>query len=312
MRGALAAITFAMSMVVATASSAYADDVEARRGALFREGMSLVDQKRWSEAAKRFREVIALRSAPKALLALAHVERELGHFVSAKRLCERALADAAAGGFADDERDASDSLAWLAPRLPRVTLILSGGASVERVAIDGEAREPSAQSFDVDPGEHEIVVDARAGGGSFHAHILARESDKLEVRVAFEPTPPAPTNNTDQTPPAYAPAWLSRHTGAVIAGSAALVLGLGAGAYGLKTKSDYASVASRCGGHCTDDDIAPLDRDALVTNVLLGVAGAAAITAAIFYFALEPDGKPAAGSARLRVGPGGIAIDGKF
>ena len=84
----------ALMATLVCASPARADEAsEAKRTTLFQEAKKLASEGRWAEASAGLREVIAIRSAPKALIALALVERELLHHLEAKRLLEQAVAD---------------------------------------------------------------------------------------------------------------------------------------------------------------------------------------------------------------------------
>src|SRR5262245_21357060 len=71
---------------------------EGRRTELYREGVTLGEQGDWAGAARKFREVVQIRSAPKALLALAVAEAKQGHLLEAKRINETALVDAQSAG----------------------------------------------------------------------------------------------------------------------------------------------------------------------------------------------------------------------
>src|SRR5512139_4197421 len=108
----------ALALVAATAIPSFAlaqtgPADEARRTKLFQDAKRLADEGRWAEAVGPLREVVRIRSAPKALIALAVVERELVHYLEARRLLLRAIEDARAHSLADDERAAKEALAAL-------------------------------------------------------------------------------------------------------------------------------------------------------------------------------------------------------
>ena len=114
---------------------------ESRRTELFLQGKRLADEGRWSEAVVPLREVVAIRSAPKALLALAVVERQLMHFVEARALLERAESDAKAAALEDDAAAARQALDDLEKIIPR--LILAGDALDPRAAVFVDDRAPA-------------------------------------------------------------------------------------------------------------------------------------------------------------------------
>ena len=74
---------------------------EQERTSLYREGVSLAEAGRWDEELKRFERVVAIRSAPPALVALATAQEKTDKLASAKRTFLRAEADARAAGDAD-------------------------------------------------------------------------------------------------------------------------------------------------------------------------------------------------------------------
>ena len=76
------ALLFAILLAAALPAAAQPSGAdEERRTRLFKEGKAAGDAGQWAEAADRFRQVVALRSAPKALIALGVAEEYLGHFV---------------------------------------------------------------------------------------------------------------------------------------------------------------------------------------------------------------------------------------
>src|SRR5262245_16871793 len=70
--------------------------IERERTGLYKEGVALAEAGRWGEALERFQHVVAIRSAPRALMALAAAEEHVGRLVSAKRTYGKARDDARA------------------------------------------------------------------------------------------------------------------------------------------------------------------------------------------------------------------------
>jgi hypothetical protein len=96
--------------------------VNQRREALVREGEALVGQRRWGEARERFVQAIAIRAHPKTLLWMGYCEEQLGHPVRARAVYEQARDDARAGKLEVEEKAATEALATLEPKIPRLTL----------------------------------------------------------------------------------------------------------------------------------------------------------------------------------------------
>src|SRR3954466_7796473 len=58
---------------------------EEERTALYQEGLALAETGRWEDALSKFEKVVAIRSAPRALFALARAEEKSGRWTRAKR-----------------------------------------------------------------------------------------------------------------------------------------------------------------------------------------------------------------------------------
>ena len=187
----------AILAAVLCALSAWADSPpsagdEARRRALYRQGKALVAAARWPEAAAKLRAVIAIRSAPKALIALAVVEEQLGHLREAKRLYRQAQLDAMALGLDRDAAAAAERIQQVDPRLARFTLEVPAGVRA-LVSVDGEPRFPAAGTLELDPGRHEIQVTAK-GYRPYRTSRLVEEGDRRQLAVVMtrlEPSEPA-------------------------------------------------------------------------------------------------------------------------
>ena len=179
---ALCAATGALAPKAA-AQSAKDSPSERERTALFKEGRVLSDQGRWSEAAERFRRVVALRSAPKALVALAFAEEHLGHLLEARRLYEAALRDAQALRLPEEEQLATQGLRLLVPRIARLSVTLPSDAGDAQLLVDGASVAPRSGDVEVDPGEHRLEARA-AGRRPFQTTARVSEGGRAEVRSA--------------------------------------------------------------------------------------------------------------------------------
>ncbi len=254
---------------------------EARRTQLFQAAKQHADEGRWADAVGPLREVIAIRSAPKALIALAVVERELVHYLEARRLLVRALADAQAQGLDDDAEAAKTTLAALEPLIPTVVI---DGADAEPALVafvDDQPAERVGDVLFVDPGTHVIRLEAPGRPPQRETvEAVARQAVhvKLAAAPAAGPPEPRPAAPADSGPQLVGPLLLGG-LGVASAGVGLAVLLLG--------REDQAEAEETCGGtESCPRSVQPLvesGRDKIIAgDVLLGVGGAIAIGGAIW------------------------------
>src|SRR5260370_40799587 len=125
---AIVALGAGVLAVALVASPGYAQGADTRpaaareqeRAALYNEGLALVDAGRWDEALHKFQAVVAIRSAPRALVALALAQEKTGKWTAARRTYLKTQADARETGENEIAERASSSLAALAVVMPRV------------------------------------------------------------------------------------------------------------------------------------------------------------------------------------------------
>lgn len=203
-RAAFAAIGLAF-VLQATHASAADPEQEAKRTELYREGMADGEKGNWSSAVKKFRDVVAIRSAPKALIALAVALEKTGRFAEARRTYARALADAHTLGpsHGDEARAANEALTRITPKVPRITPLLPSDVGARAYVVDGEKLDLQDGAIDVDVGSHSLDVES-TDGRHFTKSITVKEGDRINVWVTFPP--PSSTPATPPTPPATKPA----------------------------------------------------------------------------------------------------------
>ncbi len=158
---------------------------EAERTKIYEEGKKLSDQGEWALAAEKFRAVIKIRSAPKALLALAYCEEQQGHLVAAKATYGTALSASHAQKIPADAARAKTAIDQLEPRIARLTVRVVGevpGASVKIDDADATAGEP----LELDPGVHAIRVIA-SGRKTFSTTVTLKEGAREVVSAPLEP-----------------------------------------------------------------------------------------------------------------------------
>jgi hypothetical protein len=284
---------------VAHAQTPAAED---QRSALYKEGVELANAGRWDEAVKRFRQVVAIRSAPPALYTLGQAEEHLGELATAERTYERALTDARASGATEVAEAAQKALSGIEPRVPRAVIKLTKPADGATATIDGLAvalGEPKK----VNPGTHTVSVQA-PGKHPFDARIRLAEGQSVDVPVTLEtegPTaalpaaqPPAPVTSPPPPPPAEPETGghSSFPIGPVILGGAGLVAGVVGVVVRLGGQSSYDTANNQCGPsgcpnqHVVDDGNSARSQMVLGT-VVLGV-GIAAVVGAGVWWAVTP------------------------
>lgn len=305
----LAALALGL-LIAGPASADLTPKEEAKRTQLFKEGRSAFDDGKWQEAADKFRAVVEMRSAPKALIALAASEAKLGHLSESKRLYERAREDAVAAKLPKDADEAAARLRELLPRVPRIAVKVPSGVSDAAILIDGKPAEIQFGDADVDPGDHTVTVTA-PGRKDFSEVVTVAEGERKEVQVALDPLqaepPPPPPDTGRGAPP----------VGAIILGGVGVGAGVaGAVLWGL-ARSAESEIEEKCGGlkQCP----ASLKPDAeaaatkiIVGDILVGVGGAAIIGGAIWWLASggksEPQPSSSKAAPRVVVAParGGV------
>lgn len=295
-----------LSVEAVAAADETAPEDEQRRTLLFKEGRSLGDAGKWSEAADKFREVVAIRSAPKALIALAIAEERQGHLAAAKRLYEKARFDARLTDLKAEEETASQALRQLAPRVPGVSLRIPPDVRGVSVTVDGKPADLEGGEIDLDPGERALVVSA-PGRTDFQATVSVVEGKRSELTVSFPVGATAkPGGEVADTGGIGLPPL-----GAMILGG----VGVAAGVTGVVLlavgKGQERGVVDACGGTECPLSLKP-EADAsaakiIAGDVMLGLGGAALIGGGVWWFLSR--GKPKAqadspaNEARVTFGP---------
>ncbi len=286
-------------------------------------GYSLKQAGKCPDALPHFARSFQLAPSPMAALNLSDCEQEVGDLVAAQ-------GHAAQGGeLARQQQNgelaavAVKQLAALEPRLPRLSVKLTGAADCT-VTRDGAAL-PAASigtSLAVNPGAHVVLVTC-AGRAERRFEVSVAEGERAEVAVApgpalttAAPTPAPPSTDVD---PSSAPESRPHTSPKVLPvvvmglGGAGLAVGL---ITGLAANSKHASLLEHCDprGACPiaeSDDIAAFHTLRTVSTVAY-VAGAAAVLGGAVWWFLAPSPRPDGVSARVWIGPGSAGIGGRF
>jgi hypothetical protein len=306
------ALSPTLSPAVAYAQTPPPAGSEDQRAILYKEGVDLANAGHWDEAVKRFRQVVAIRSAPPALFTLGQAEEHLGELATAERTYERALTDARSAGASDVADAAQKALSAVEPRVPRVVMKLAKSVDGATATIDGAAvtfGEPKK----VNPGSHAVAAQA-PGRRSFEARIRLTEGQSIDVPVALEPEAPAPSvvppaaapeQGPAPSPPPPAPgAARSFPVGPVILGGAGLIAGVVGVVVRLGGQSSYDNANNQCTPGCPNQQVVDDGNSArsqmLLGTVVLGV-GIAAVVGAGVWWAVTPS-HPSSASAKAGFG----------
>jgi hypothetical protein len=278
------------------AGSAKPDAREAERASLYEEGLALAETGRWEEALRKFQAVVAIRSAPRALLALATAEEKSGRLVSAKRTYVKSRADAQAAGEKDVVQKATAAQEALEPRLPHVLIRLPAGTVGVEMTLDDAPQPATPEAVEVDPGEHRIVVRAPGMQPVEERFRLAeRELKELVVKLnPVETSQPSEFSKPAFVPPRDRavgfrrgpplPAWILGGAGAAVTVVGVIVR--------QNAQGDYDDASAGCpDGHCStpgDAERGNAARDRMLAGSLVATTGVLAVAGAGLWWVLSP------------------------
>jgi hypothetical protein len=216
-----ASITLAF-VSLAGAADVRAQDMSATALALFEEGRHLMDAGKLDEACPKFAASLKLVPKTSTELNLADCYERSGKIASAWARFQEAAGMATREGQTDRARLARSRAAALEPRLPKMTIQITGGASNVVVKRDGESLDPAVlgTAVPVDPGKHTIQAET-PGKPPYTTTVDVAEKASVTVTIpalvdstpAVSPVPapapaPAPAATTpppSEPPPASAP-----------------------------------------------------------------------------------------------------------
>lgn len=287
------ALAIVASLLVTQPTAA---DAEGERTKLFAEGRALAEKGKYAEAAEKFRAVIKLRSAPKALIALAAVEEQQRRFLSALRLYERARLDAIAAKLLEDQQTAEAGIARVDDLLPRLHVrVPPARAASAALAIDGAPVAQPWTAICLDPGVHRVVVELD-GRERFRADITLAARDRRVLEVSADEASPVTSTPPPRSPLAWPPLVLGG-TGALVGVAGALVL-----VSGLR---DEDARRRECPNDTCPKDT-PTDnpgRTKIIVGDVMVIAGGAALVGGAIWFAARYVGSTPSPSSAWRIVP---------
>ena len=286
-RSAIVALGGGVLALVLVATSGYAQGTDARsaaarereRASLYNDGLALVEAGRWEEALHKFQAVVAIRSAPRALVALALAQEKTGKLTAAKGTYLKTQADAREAGEVEMAERASSSLAALEPLIPRLALRFAAVSPDAAITLDGVSVIATPEGIELDPGQHRIVVTAeghRPFERSFEVSRRQRkeilvelsEPDAGATRVAVPQPGTVPDRSSSSRFRPPLPVWILAGAGATATAAGLIVRFNG--------QSDYDAVSADCpASHCTSNEAMTRGNAArsrmLVGSVIAGV-----------------------------------------
>ncbi|WP_437972240.1 hypothetical protein WMF04_24375 [Sorangium sp. So ce260] len=279
-----------------------------------------------------FRAAHAIMHVPTTGLDLARAQVALGQLVEASATAFEIMALPVArrepAAFAEARAAASELSTALEARIPSLRLRVLGAPEERIVArVDGEPvpREALGQPRKLNPGPHEIVVEA-SGFVTERREITLKDAETapVEVEVVLAPvrssavsvkTPSPAAPSRDERAPVPAWAWVAG--GAGLAGLAASV------AFAVDHAAARAKIERDCPGSMCDPREYDVERMqalrarwnwSLGLSVTLGVAGVAGVGAAMGGVVLRPQAKNERSALVPLLGPAvrGVAWTGVF
>jgi len=163
---------------------------EQRRDLAFQEGKKLIEEESWSKAAQKLREVIDIRSDPRALLWLGFAQEKQGNLLNAKAIYAQALQDARDEKRTQEEEDAKQALAALAPAIPRLDIHLPAGVE-SSVYVDAALMNLQKGGVEVDPGSHSLTI-VSPGRQTFHMRTDVKAGQAVAIEPALLEISPTP------------------------------------------------------------------------------------------------------------------------
>jgi len=299
----------------------------AEAGKLADQGFDLLKNKRWDEALEKFRVADNTLHSPMFVLFQARAEEGRGHWVEAQKLMQRViderLPEYAPENFWQAKQEAKQALAALSPRVPSVSLKLSGAEpATTTVTIDDRPVEGAASGspVPVNPGRHKVVAtttDGRQADKTFSVGEGEKREVAIDVGGAAVSPPPPPEGETPSSAPGRS--WVAPGLTYGI-GGAALLVGVITGGVFIGRANDLKDKCPE--NHCSPDDEGEgksVSTLGTVSTVFLVLGGVGIVVGTIFVFVpLEGSSDPGSAQTTARyapelgVGPTGLQLRGRF
>lgn len=331
-RAACASLLLAAALLPASAH-AQSDEDRATARKLYFEATSALEAKDYPTAADKFARADALFHAPTLTLGLARAQVGMGKLVAATESYQRIVREGVpAGGNKDFEnavKDATKELAALEPRLPWVTVQVTGGTE-PAVTLDGKDLNAAALGIKrpIDPGPHTLRATAKGFKPADRPFTMA-EGQTETVTLTLEPdggatAAPAATafdQNLLDKQPDKGSSSSSGGSGMKIAGFVALGVGaaglIAGGITGGLALSEHGYLEDNCAsnGDCPESRRENLDNfHTLSTISTVGfIVGGIGVAGGITLLILAPSSKKQSGATIVPyAGLGSVGAVGRF
>jgi len=287
--------------------------------ALFREGRSLLDAKKYDEACPKLAESHRLEPGAGTLLALALCHEGQGKPATASKELKQASELGQKNGRSDLAAAADKRARALEASVPHLVVHLPApDAASYRVRCDGEPVSEVGTPLALDPGEHrvEVAADGKvsrsyvvriSGAGTTEIVVDELQDAAAPVAASVAAAPakaqPRPVITTAEPPPAAEPnrGGAQRTIGLVLVGAG--VVGLGAGAwFGGQALSQSGEAKRTCpmADSCPDAGNEANDRakESFKVSVVSLAAGTGALTIGALVYFLAPSSSASQSSAK--------------
>jgi hypothetical protein len=326
------AITAAALLSALGGGEARADTASA--DALFSDAKALMAQRRYTEACPKLAASHKLDPSGGTILHLALCHREEGRIATAYRELEEAVTFAQRDKREDREKAATALMAELAPKVPKLTILVSKeamripGIEVKRDGVLVPSSEWGSPAW-VDPGSHTVTawapgrkpflttLDLRADGSTAELSVPDLEAD---------PTGQKPGDGggsgmiaaSSQGSDAGTGTWTGQRKAAVIIGGVG-VAALGVGTvFGLQAAGAKSESDEHCKGNICDDEGIRIREDGMragTISTVAFIAGGVATVGGIVLFATGAPKQPkkaSAGVTAVTVGPAWASVRGQW
>jgi hypothetical protein len=202
-------------------------------------------------------------------------------------------------------KDCEKWVEQIAREIPSVTIIAretgTGADARARVIVDG-AWKPDAsagRAIELDPGPHVVRVE-REGDEPAEQTLTLFQGEggrivRVELRRVGQPSPPP--REAPMPPPEHSHTYVP----AVVLGGFSLAALAASAALGLSGRSDLSGLRSSCAPNCTDEQVDPVRRKLIVSDVALGIGVLG--TVATIYFIVRPPSTGTSAQTRLELAP---------
>jgi hypothetical protein len=328
-----ACVCAALSLAPAAFAQQVDDTTRNAARSMAGQGKDAYDAKDYTRALDLLRRAYALVPAPTIALYEGQSLTKLGRLVEAEEAFMRAVhtnVDShSPDQFRKAIREAEQELVALQPRIPKVTIVVTGPAAQApnlAVALDGNAVRNAMLGVEmpVDPGQHVLTTAAGGERSEITFSILEKEHKSVEIEAlaatdaaapVAPPPLPEPTARRDAPAPEPASSW---HKPAAFVAGGVGVAGLATGIVtGLMATSHHATAERECPGRvCTEgsegSDALESFRTLRTVSTIGYIVGGVGLAAGATLFVMAPSKPRANASVHVWVGTGGVGVRGAF